>query len=107
VASMIAGNFISLWIQMAACMQRGLYPSVKWLLAVPLYWGLMSVAAFKAFGQLLNPRLRHHWEKTTHGLVADVGAQKAVAVSRQPGSVGPLLDTGIHAETADRTHLPT
>jgi cellulose synthase/poly-beta-1,6-N-acetylglucosamine synthase-like glycosyltransferase len=74
MASMIVGNFISLWFQMAACMERGLYPSVKWLLAVPVYWVLLSVAAFKAFGQLLNPRLRHHWEKTTHGLVVDGAA---------------------------------
>lgn len=74
MASMIVGNAISLWFQMAACMERGLYPSVKWLLAVPIYWVLLSVAAFKAFGQLLNPRLRHHWEKTTHGLVVDEAA---------------------------------
>ena len=37
----------------------------------------MRVAAFKAFGQLLNPRLRHHWEKTTHGLVVDEAAVAA------------------------------
>jgi glycosyltransferase XagB len=71
IVSMLAGNFLTLWFQMAACMKRGLYPSVKWLLFVPFYWALMSLAAFKAFGQLLNPRLRHHWEKTTHGLVVD------------------------------------
>jgi len=74
VTSMIVGNFATLWFQMAACMKRGLYPSVKWLLVVPAYWALMSIAAFKALSQLLNPRLRHHWEKTTHGLVIEEGA---------------------------------
>lgn len=74
MSSMVIGNSVTLWFQMAACMKRELYSSIKWLLAVPMYWALMSVAAFKAFGQLVNPRLRHHWEKTTHGLVADDGA---------------------------------
>ena len=32
---------------------------------LPLYWVLHSIAAYKAFWQLLfNP---HYWEKTTHG----------------------------------------
>jgi glycosyltransferase XagB len=69
--SMLAGNFLAMWLQMAASMKRGLYPSVLWSLAVFGYWVLMSVAAYKALGQLLNRRLRHHWEKTTHGLVVD------------------------------------
>ncbi len=35
----------------------------------PLYWVMMSVAAYKAFWQLFrNPS---HWEKTTHGLHED------------------------------------
>jgi cellulose synthase/poly-beta-1,6-N-acetylglucosamine synthase-like glycosyltransferase len=41
-------------------------------LAVPLYWGMMSLAAIKAFVQLMfQPS---YWEKTTHGLSADVPA---------------------------------
>ncbi|QNK83450.1 glycosyltransferase [Nakamurella sp. PAMC28650] len=90
VFSMIVGNLLTLWFQMAACMKRGLYPSVKWLLAVPAYWVLMSMAAFKALGQLLNPRLRHHWEKTTHGLVADEHAIMSV----------PLYGAGQETPTA-------
>ena len=35
-------------------------------LAVPLYWGMMALAAIKAFVQLaFQPS---YWEKTTHGL---------------------------------------
>lgn len=75
VGSMIVGNFATLWFQMAACMKRGLYPSIKWLLVAPAYWALMSIAAFKAFSQLLKPSMRHHWEKTTHGLVVEDGTQ--------------------------------
>jgi len=72
IASLVLGNFLSLWFTMLGCMKRELYPSVKWVLLMPVYWALMSVAAAKALIQLINPRMRHHWEKTTHGLVADL-----------------------------------
>lgn len=94
IASMAIGNFLSLWYLMLACMKRGLYPSVKWVLIVPVYWVLMSLAAAKAASQLMNPKLRHHWEKTTHGLVVDdtgapapsaAGANRPRARVHQPG----------------------
>jgi cellulose synthase/poly-beta-1,6-N-acetylglucosamine synthase-like glycosyltransferase len=89
IASMVIGNFLSLWYLMLACMKRGLYPSVKWVLAVPAYWALMSLAAAKAASQLMNPRLRHHWEKTTHGLIdSDVSPQPAAL----DGRIGLLTD---------------
>jgi len=71
IASMVVGNLLSLWYLMLASMKRALYPGIKWLLIVPVYWAFMSLAAAKAAWQLMNPRLRHHWEKTTHGLIVD------------------------------------
>jgi len=42
------------------------YGLVKLALVSPIYWMYMSLASFKALGQLLtNP---FHWEKTKHGL---------------------------------------
>ena len=42
------------------------YGLVKYSLISPLYWMMMSIAAFKALWQLIvNP---FHWEKTHHGL---------------------------------------
>ena len=42
------------------------YKLVKYALLSPIYWLLMSVAAFKAFWQLITKPF--YWEKTTHGL---------------------------------------
>jgi cellulose synthase/poly-beta-1,6-N-acetylglucosamine synthase-like glycosyltransferase len=78
VAAMLGGNFLFLYTQMAGCMERGLYSSIGWTLALPVYWVLMSASAYKAVAQLLLPHRRHHWEKTVHGLVPQA-AERSVA----------------------------
>jgi hypothetical protein len=50
-------------------MERGLYRAMRVMVSVPLYWGLMSAAAYRALLQLLRPSRRHYWELTVHGLV--------------------------------------
>ena len=63
---LIAGNFFYLYTLLIGCMKRGHYGLIKWSLLAPIYWAMMSIAAFKALFQLfLKP---HYWEKTTHGL---------------------------------------
>ncbi|RKS68804.1 hypothetical protein BZB76_5932 [Actinomadura pelletieri DSM 43383] len=69
VTAMVAGNLLVVYCLMAGCMERGLYRAVRVMLTVPLYWALMSVAAYKAVFQLLRPSRRHFWELTDHGLV--------------------------------------
>ena len=66
-ASMLfVGNFVFLYLNVAGSIQRGLFGLAKYALLTPLYWGLMSLAAWKGFFQLItNP---FYWEKTTHGL---------------------------------------
>jgi hypothetical protein len=60
------GNFAFLYINVAGALRRGYHPLVKYLLLIPLYWALMSVAAWKALYQLIfRPS---YWEKTAHGL---------------------------------------
>lgn len=42
--------------------------SRAWIWLLPLYWLLISVAGWRALGQIIiNP---HHWEKTNHGSAA-------------------------------------
>jgi cellulose synthase/poly-beta-1,6-N-acetylglucosamine synthase-like glycosyltransferase len=65
------GNLLMVYYLMVGCMERGLYRAVRAMLAVPLYWALMSAAAYKAAWQLLRPSRRHFWELTNHGLVVD------------------------------------
>jgi cellulose synthase/poly-beta-1,6-N-acetylglucosamine synthase-like glycosyltransferase len=64
--SLAIGNFAFIYLNMAACLRRGHFGMVKYALISPLYWALMSTAAWKGFIQLwTNP---FYWEKTTHGL---------------------------------------
>jgi cellulose synthase/poly-beta-1,6-N-acetylglucosamine synthase-like glycosyltransferase len=71
VLAMLGGNLLMVYSLMLGCMERGLYRALRAQLAVPLYWALMSAAAYKALYQLLNPRRRHFWELTEHGLIAE------------------------------------
>ena len=73
VFSMLIGNLLMVYSMMAGCMDRGLYGAVRTMIVIPLYWVLMSVAAYKALFQLLRPSRRHYWELTEHGLVAENG----------------------------------
>jgi cellulose synthase/poly-beta-1,6-N-acetylglucosamine synthase-like glycosyltransferase len=60
------GNFALVYGNMLGCCRRGYYSLVKYVLAIPPYWMMISVAAWKACWQLFfNP---HYWEKTKHGL---------------------------------------
>ncbi len=52
-------GFIGLW-------RRKLTGSAPYLLLLPLYWLLLSLAAWRAVFQLI--RAPYHWEKTDHGL---------------------------------------
>ena len=79
VIAMLAGNFLMIYMLMMGCMERGLLRAVPAMLVVPVYWAMMSVAAYKALGQLLIPGRRHYWELTRHGLVADTAAGTALA----------------------------
>jgi cellulose synthase/poly-beta-1,6-N-acetylglucosamine synthase-like glycosyltransferase len=83
VAAMLAGNFLMVYSLMMACMERGLSWAMRSILAVPVYWGLMSAAAYKALFQLLNPARRHYWELTQHGLVTE---QNRTEQNRAPGA---------------------
>jgi hypothetical protein len=62
------GNFIFAYLTVAGTLQRGLYSLTKVALLSPVYWGLMSIAAYRGFIQLFTKPF--YWEKTEHGLDA-------------------------------------
>jgi len=67
---MILGNFAFMYFVLLGAMLGGQYINVKWMLLSPLYWILMSVAAWKGLLQLIvNP---HYWEKTRHGFEKEI-----------------------------------
>jgi cellulose synthase/poly-beta-1,6-N-acetylglucosamine synthase-like glycosyltransferase len=63
---LIFGNFLYAYLHLIGCLKRGQYKLIKWILLMPLYWALSSVASLIALYQLfIKP---HYWEKTIHGL---------------------------------------
>ncbi len=67
------GNFVFVFINVAAAVERGYHDLAKYALLSPLYWGLMSIAAWKGFLQLFTKPF--YWEKTEHGLDPDSQAR--------------------------------
>ena len=66
VISVVAGNFLYLYYYMIGCAKRGYYQLIPLGFLVPIYWMMMSVAAWMAiYGFIKNP---HYWAKTKHGL---------------------------------------
>ncbi|MBI4213343.1 MAG: glycosyltransferase [Chloroflexi bacterium] len=60
------GNFAFTYLNVAGCLRRQYYELVKYALLSPVYWALMSIAAWKGFLQLFYRPF--YWEKTQHGL---------------------------------------
>ncbi|MBI3980282.1 MAG: glycosyltransferase [Chloroflexi bacterium] len=60
------GNFAFTYLNVAGCLRREYYDLVKYALLSPVYWALMSIAAWKGFLQLFYKP--SYWEKTNHGL---------------------------------------
>ena len=60
------GNFLLVYFTIASCRLQRRYELLWAALLVPLYWVMMSLAAVKAFLQLIGAPT--FWEKTVHGL---------------------------------------
>jgi len=91
-AMLLFGNFLFIYSQAAGMHgviehmraqgdRRFSFRLVKYALLTPAYWALMSIAAVKAFWQLMTRPF--YWEKTVHGL-----ARK----NRLPHAAGPAQD---------------
>jgi glycosyltransferase XagB len=66
VTSWIFGNFLFVYYYMIACGRKKEWDLMKYVLLIPIYWGMMSYAGAIALYQLiLKP---HYWEKTVHGM---------------------------------------
>jgi cellulose synthase/poly-beta-1,6-N-acetylglucosamine synthase-like glycosyltransferase len=80
--SLVVGNMAFVYLNVAGCLRPGMYDKVKLALMSPLYWALMSVAAWKGFAQLwFKP---FYWEKTVHGLYRVTNRTPTTAVLNMP-----------------------
>ena len=64
--TLVLGNFFYWYSYLLGCMKREHYALVKWMLLIPIYWVLASVAASMALYELFTRP--HYWQKTVHGL---------------------------------------
>ncbi len=66
--NLLVGNGYLIYLSMLGAFKRHLYYLIPFGLTMPLYWLMMSVAAYKALWQLIhNP---FYWEKTLHGITS-------------------------------------
>ncbi len=73
--SFVLGNLTIILLGLVAAVERGHDDLSFYSLLIPLYWLLMSVAALRAFVELIvRP---HHWHKTEHGLHLDLDEASA------------------------------
>jgi cellulose synthase/poly-beta-1,6-N-acetylglucosamine synthase-like glycosyltransferase len=87
ITSLFIGNFTFIYLNLAGCMRPGFYDKVKYALISPLYWALMSWAAWKGFLQLWTKPF--YWEKTMHGQYQpDVSAANPADVLAAPSADG-------------------
>jgi cellulose synthase/poly-beta-1,6-N-acetylglucosamine synthase-like glycosyltransferase len=64
--SLYLGNFLFAYLYALGAALRGYHTAVRYGLLAPVYWFLLSVAAWRAlFHLFIRP---FHWEKTAHGL---------------------------------------
>lgn len=73
------GNSLLIYLSMLAVAQRKNHALLPHALTIPGYWLLQSVAAYKAFWQLIHRPF--YWEKTTHGISKFTRAEVVRALS--------------------------
>ncbi|MGI8807276.1 MAG: glycosyltransferase family 2 protein [Acidimicrobiales bacterium] len=66
IGTLLFGNFALMVAHVGEMHREGRYHLIPSALAIPLYWLLASIAAWKGVGQLV--RRPHFWEKTQHGV---------------------------------------
>lgn len=87
IANVLLGytTFLTLgWLTMKANERKGFW---KLALLTPVYWAMMSLAAFRSFWQLY--RRPHHWEKTPHRPHGLAAMMREKAGGPEPASAGP------------------
>jgi cellulose synthase/poly-beta-1,6-N-acetylglucosamine synthase-like glycosyltransferase len=90
VICLLFGNFFYIYLNLVSCMKRKQYHLLPWILFIPGYWFLMSIAALYALFELMVKP--HYWQKTEHGLHLKGDHPSTVAPS-QIGTPGAITDS--------------
>jgi cellulose synthase/poly-beta-1,6-N-acetylglucosamine synthase-like glycosyltransferase len=76
--ALLAGNLGYIGLAAFAPLKRGLWRLAPFAVFVPIYWWMMSIAAWRAVYQLLTRP--SYWEKTDHGLSAEAKSRRNSAL---------------------------
>ncbi len=68
-------TYAFIWLAALAGLRRGQMYSVKYAVLFPLYWALLSYAAYRALWELVASP--HYWQKTQHGLFREEATEGA------------------------------
>jgi hypothetical protein len=85
--TLLIANVVFILINVLGCIRRRLYDLIPWALISPIYWVIMSIAAWKGFIQLFTRA--HYWEKTLHGLDACPESKEPAAAAAEKADVPP------------------
>ena len=77
--ALAAGNLSFIALAAVAPLNRGLSRLAPTALLMPVYWIMMSIAAWRALFQLID--CPSFWEKTDHGISGEAQARRAAALS--------------------------
>jgi len=64
--NLVVGNMSYVLLYLITCVDKKSYNSTPFALAMPLYWVLISIAAWRGLLQLITRPF--YWEKTLHGV---------------------------------------
>ncbi len=100
MACWVVGNFLYLYAFVLTAVKRSDVKLTRAAFAIPGYYVLMSLAAYKAFVQLIFTPT--YWEKTQHGLgVTHAATSTAAEVPLPPDVESPAPDDGLIIDLRD------
>jgi len=85
-AALYLGNFTFAYLNVFGCLRRRKYGLIKYSILSPIYWAVMSLAAWKGFLQLFYAP--SYWEKTQHGLTKAAATSVDGGLSTTPNIAG-------------------
>jgi len=96
---LLFGNFFYIYLNLVSCMKRKQYHLLPWILFIPGYWFLMSIAALYALFELMVKP--HYWQKTVHGLHLK-GTNTSAVVQSQIAAPATFEETDLQVPVMPR-----
>jgi cellulose synthase/poly-beta-1,6-N-acetylglucosamine synthase-like glycosyltransferase len=90
IALTVAGNLLLFYQMVGACLHRGGFGTVKYLLLTPVWWAFTSWSAYRVLWELARPSTRHTWNKTPHGHDLDKQVAQEAEAARSTANLDSI-----------------